>query len=129
MQWRGILNCLWNHLCYRWLRSSFNKLWDGEPMCRGPGDLGGNPVGDLRYSDLCDGQWASMLSLAPRIPKNKITLADVKSPYEYLQENYTNATILKAAYAAAAAAAEAAAAKERYAVNDAGNQTTSKSLH
>lgn len=100
-------------------------------MCRGPGDLGGNPVGDLRYSDLCDGQWASMLSLAPRIAKNKITLADVKSPYEYLQENYTNATILKAAYAAAAAAAEAAAAKAGYVVSkisDAtGNQTSTKS--
>lgn len=79
-------------------------------MCRGPGDLGGNPVGDLRYSDLCDGQWASMLSLAPRLPKNKISLDDVKSPFEYLQENFTNATVLRIVYAEAAAAAAAASA-------------------
>lgn len=45
-------------------------------MCRGPGDLGGNPVGDLRYSDLCDGQWASMLSLAPRVPIRKIVFKE-----------------------------------------------------
>lgn len=62
-------------------------------MCRGPGDLGGNSVGDLRYTDLCDGQWASMLSLAPRIPVRKITLEDVDSPFRYLQENFTNKTL------------------------------------
>ncbi|XP_032598936.1 platelet glycoprotein V isoform X2 [Drosophila grimshawi] len=53
----------------RWIREFVVKLWDGQqPMCRGPGDLGGHEVGLLRYDDLCDGQWASMLSLSPRLP-------------------------------------------------------------
>lgn len=42
-------------------------------MCRGPGDLGGNPVGMFYYSDLCDGQWASMLLLSPRVSVRKNT--------------------------------------------------------
>ncbi|XP_002024789.2 platelet glycoprotein V isoform X1 [Drosophila persimilis] len=56
----------------RWIREFVLKLWDGQqPMCRGPGDLGGHEVGLLRYDDLCDGQWASMLSLSPRLPVRK----------------------------------------------------------
>ncbi|KAL7734253.1 hypothetical protein ACLKA6_011920 [Drosophila palustris] len=56
----------------RWIREFVVKLWDGQqPMCRGPGDLGGHEVGLLRYDDLCDGQWASMLSLSPRLPVRK----------------------------------------------------------
>ena len=55
----------------RWIRQHTSKLWDGAPMCRGPGDLGGREVGLLRYDDLCDGQWASMLSLSPRLPVRK----------------------------------------------------------
>ena len=55
----------------RWIRQHTAKLWDGAPMCRGPGDLGGREVGLLRYDDLCDGQWASMLSLSPRLPVRK----------------------------------------------------------
>lgn len=77
----------------RWLRLSMHKLWDGEPTCRGPGDLGGNPVGDLRFADICDGQWASMVSLAARVPVKPYNLADVPSPYRYLQQGFTNVTL------------------------------------
>lgn len=77
----------------RWLRSSIHKLWDGEPKCRGPGDLGGNPLGDLRYSDMCDGQWASMVSLAARKPIRPYNLADGHSPYRYLQHGFTNVSL------------------------------------
>ncbi|XP_026847318.1 platelet glycoprotein V isoform X2 [Drosophila persimilis] len=65
----------------RWIREFVLKLWDGQqPMCRGPGDLGGHEVGLLRYDDLCDGQWASMLSLSPRLPHiyNKTTDEELK---------------------------------------------------
>lgn len=97
----------------RWLRSYIHKLWDNEPKCRGPGDLGGNPVGDLRFSDMCDGQWASMVSLAPRIPVNNIDLTVVSGPYVYLQENFTNATMnaQRRRVAADAQAAEEAAVR------------------
>lgn len=37
-------------------------------MCRGPGDLGGAILKDMSFTDLCEGQWASLLNLAPRIP-------------------------------------------------------------
>lgn len=47
------------YLLNRWLRISNDKLWDGEPICRGPGDLSGQPIALLRYNDLCDGKWAS----------------------------------------------------------------------
>ncbi|XP_037939127.1 carboxypeptidase N subunit 2 isoform X1 [Teleopsis dalmanni] len=55
----------------RYIREHQHRLWDGQPVCRGPGDLGGGEVGLLRYDDLCDGQWASMLSLSPRLPVRK----------------------------------------------------------
>uniref|UniRef100_A0A0K8VGJ9 Leucine-rich repeat-containing protein 15 n=2 Tax=Bactrocera latifrons TaxID=174628 RepID=A0A0K8VGJ9_BACLA len=56
----------------RWIREFSGKLWDGQvAVCRGPGSLGGHEVGLLRYDDLCEGQWASMLSLSPRLPLRK----------------------------------------------------------
>lgn len=55
----------------RWLRASGSRLWDGDPLCRGPGDLGGNAVGELRFDHLCEGQWASMVQLSPRLPIRK----------------------------------------------------------
>ncbi|XP_016965131.1 leucine-rich repeat-containing protein 15 [Drosophila biarmipes] len=65
----------------RWIREFVLKLWDGQqPMCRGPGDLGGHEVGLLRYDDLCDGQWASMLSLSPRLPVRK---HQISTPMNY----------------------------------------------
>ncbi|ALC43058.1 CG7509 [Drosophila busckii] len=65
----------------RWIREFVAKLWDGQqPMCRGPGDLGGHEVGLLRYDDLCDGQWASMLSLSPRLPVRK---HQISTPMNY----------------------------------------------
>lgn len=65
----------------RWIREFSEKLWDGQmAMCRGPGDLGGHEVGLLRYDDLCEGQWASMLSLSPRLPLRKHR---IMSPMNY----------------------------------------------
>nr|XP_036214823.1 peroxidasin homolog isoform X4 [Bactrocera oleae]XP_036214824.1 peroxidasin homolog isoform X4 [Bactrocera oleae] len=56
----------------RWIREFSGKLWDGQvAVCRGHGSLGGHEVGFLRYDDLCEGQWASMLSLSPRLPLRK----------------------------------------------------------
>ncbi|KAJ8928929.1 hypothetical protein NQ314_018443 [Rhamnusium bicolor] len=50
-----------------------DKLWDSQPTCRGPGDLGGSLLKDMSFDNLCEGQWASMLNLSPRIPvKNKL---------------------------------------------------------
>ncbi|XP_076242355.1 uncharacterized protein LOC143184188 isoform X2 [Calliopsis andreniformis] len=37
-------------------------------MCRGPGTLGGKLLLRLTFHELCEGQWASMRGLAPRIP-------------------------------------------------------------
>lgn len=52
----------------RWLRANRQKVWDSNPTCRGPRDLGGKPVEDMTFEDLCDGQWASMVKLTPRVP-------------------------------------------------------------
>ncbi|XP_023305923.2 carboxypeptidase N subunit 2 isoform X1 [Lucilia cuprina] len=83
----------------RWIREHSSKLWDGAPMCRGPGDLGGREVGLLRYDDLCDGQWASMLSLSPRLPvrKNRISTPMNYTDYFnlYLKHIYTSAPDLQ----------------------------------
>lgn len=81
----------------RWIREFVLKLWDGQqPMCRGPGDLGGHEVGLLRYDDLCDGQWASMLSLSPRLPvrKNRISTPMNYTDYFnlYLKHIYNGTT-------------------------------------
>lgn len=52
----------------RWLRANRQKVWDSNPTCRGPRDLGGKPVESMTFEDLCDGQWASMVKLTPRVP-------------------------------------------------------------
>ncbi|KAG8253226.1 hypothetical protein J6590_039566 [Homalodisca vitripennis] len=51
-----------------WLRANRRKVWDSSPTCRGPGDLGGRLVEEMTFDDLCDGQWASMVKLTPRVP-------------------------------------------------------------
>lgn len=59
------------------------KLWDIPPSCVGPGDLGGALLKDMGFNNLCEGQWASMLNLSPRIPiKNK--------PNEEIDKNVTS---------------------------------------
>lgn len=53
----------------RWLRQAGAHLTDGNtPTCRGPGSLGGYPVGLLRFDHLCDGEFMAMVKLSPRIP-------------------------------------------------------------
>lgn len=62
---------LWNdnvNFLTRWLRENKRKVWDSNPTCRGPGDLGGRLVEEMTFDDLCDGQWASMVKLASRVP-------------------------------------------------------------
>ncbi|XP_068083257.1 carboxypeptidase N subunit 2 [Anabrus simplex] len=51
-----------------WLRENKSKVWDSNPTCKGPGDLGGRLIEDMTFDDLCDGQWASMVKLSPRLP-------------------------------------------------------------
>lgn len=71
-------------------------MWDGEPTCRGPGDLGGQSLAVLRFNHICEGQWASMVSLSPRLPIRKQILPgqfdeqpDFFSFYETSTENMT----------------------------------------
>lgn len=49
------------------MQDNYNKIWDSEPTCRGPGNLGGHSLKDMSFNDLCEGQWASLTKLAPRI--------------------------------------------------------------
>lgn len=49
--------------------------------------MGGNAVGDLRYTDLCDGSWASMLKLIPRVAVRPFPIHDFKNYSEY-SKNY-----------------------------------------
>ncbi|XP_046393872.1 leucine-rich repeat-containing protein 15-like isoform X2 [Ischnura elegans] len=51
-----------------WLRENKRKVWDSPATCRGPGDLGGHRVEEMTFDDLCEGQWASLVSLQPRVP-------------------------------------------------------------
>ncbi|KAL3281295.1 hypothetical protein HHI36_004508 [Cryptolaemus montrouzieri] len=57
------------HILYLalWVSDNNNKLWDSQPSCRGPGELGGKLLKTMRFQHLCDGQWASMINLAPRV--------------------------------------------------------------
>ncbi|XP_053996601.1 platelet glycoprotein V-like isoform X1 [Hylaeus anthracinus] len=41
-------------------------------ICRGPGTLGGKSLMHLTFHELCEGQWASMRGLAPRIPVDHV---------------------------------------------------------
>lgn len=69
-------------LFLRWVDTNKQRLWDSQPTCRGPGDLGGSLLKDMTFDNLCEGQWASMTNLSPRIPiKNKLN--------EELKENFT----------------------------------------
>ncbi|XP_011340233.2 platelet glycoprotein V [Ooceraea biroi] len=46
------------------------SIWEfgAGATCRGPGILGGQPVLRLTFHELCEGQWASMKGIIPRIP-------------------------------------------------------------
>lgn len=46
------------------------SLWEfgAGAVCRGPGTLGGKLLLRLTFHELCEGQWASMRGLVPRIP-------------------------------------------------------------
>lgn len=50
-------------------------VWDSNPKCRGPGDLGGRLLENMTFDDLCEGQWASMVRLSPRVPVKAAAMA------------------------------------------------------
>lgn len=52
-----------------WLTVNRRKVWDTNPTCRGPGDLGSRSIEDMTFDDLCDGQWASMTRFYHRVPQ------------------------------------------------------------
>jgi Leucine-rich repeat (LRR) protein len=65
----------------RWLRQYGSNLLDGDDiLCRGPGPLGGQNVINLRFDDLCLGQWASMVNLSPRLPIRKQNFDEPQKP-------------------------------------------------
>ena len=59
----------------RWLRANRRTVWDSNPKCRGPGDLGGRLLENMTFDDLCEGQWASMVRLSPRVPVKAAAMA------------------------------------------------------
>ncbi|XP_048515947.1 leucine-rich repeat-containing protein 15-like isoform X2 [Athalia rosae] len=50
--------------------SNKSSFWDygAGAVCRGPGALGGRLLVQLSFHELCEGQWASMRGLVPRLP-------------------------------------------------------------
>lgn len=77
--------------------SSGQRLWDGEPLCRGPSILGGHSISLLRFDNLCDGQWASMVKLSPRLPIRKqiigpknLTIFDNFEQFKEFHERFNN---------------------------------------
>lgn len=65
---------------FRWINENKNKIWDAQPTCRGPGGLGGATLQEMNFDSLCDGQWASMLNLAPRVRvKSNLSKANATS--------------------------------------------------
>ncbi|KAG8221975.1 hypothetical protein J437_LFUL014472 [Ladona fulva] len=70
-----------------WLRENKRKVWDSPATCRGPGDLGGQRVEDMTFDDLCEGQWASLVSLQPRVPVSSINALKHGIPDEEVKEN------------------------------------------
>lgn len=50
--------------------SNSTAYWEfaAGAICRGPGNFGGKLLVQLTFHELCEGSWASMRGLAPRIP-------------------------------------------------------------
>jgi len=48
------------------------SVWEfgAGATCSGPGALGGQPLLRLTFHELCEGQWASMRGIIPRLPLN-----------------------------------------------------------
>ncbi|RZC38999.1 leucine-rich repeat-containing protein 15 [Asbolus verrucosus] len=57
-----------------WVDENNNKVWDIQPTCRSPANLGGSLLKDMGFNDLCKGQWASMMNLSPRVPIRHVTV-------------------------------------------------------
>lgn len=51
------------------------NIWEfgAGAICTGPGALGGQPLLRLTFHELCEGQWASMKGIVPRLPLDVIT--------------------------------------------------------
>ncbi|XP_043789074.1 slit homolog 1 protein-like isoform X4 [Apis laboriosa] len=56
-------------------------IWEfgAGAVCRGPGTLGGRLLLRLTFHELCEGQWASMKGLVPRLPIDLISGRNVVS--------------------------------------------------
>ncbi|XP_016772077.1 platelet glycoprotein V isoform X1 [Apis mellifera] len=56
-------------------------IWEfgAGAVCRGPGTLGGRLLLRLTFHELCEGQWASMKGLVPRLPIDLISGRNVAS--------------------------------------------------
>jgi len=50
------------------------SVWEfgAGAICRGPGILGGQALLRLTFHELCEGQWASMKGIVPRLPLDVI---------------------------------------------------------
>lgn len=50
------------------------SIWEfgAGAICSGPGLLGGQPLLRLTFHELCEGQWASMKGIIPRLPLDVI---------------------------------------------------------
>ena len=53
----------------RWIDENKGKVWDIQPTCRGPEELGGSLLKDLGFNSLY-----SMVNLSPRIPIRQVTI-------------------------------------------------------
>jgi len=51
----------------RWINEHPDLIWDYQPKCRGPGELGGKSVNAMTFNDVCDGQWLSMMNIKARV--------------------------------------------------------------
>ncbi|XP_047366958.1 reticulon-4 receptor-like isoform X4 [Vespa velutina] len=54
-----------------------SKSWEfgAGVICRGPGAMGGKLLLQLTFHELCEGQWASMKGLVPRVPKDLLGIS------------------------------------------------------
>ncbi|XP_043681503.1 carboxypeptidase N subunit 2-like isoform X2 [Vespula pensylvanica] len=54
-----------------------SKSWEfgAGVICRGPGAMGGKLLLRLTFHELCEGQWASMKGLVPRVPKDLLGIS------------------------------------------------------
>lgn len=65
-----------------------SKVWEfgSGVICRGPGTMGGKLLLRLTFHQLCEGQWASMKGLVPRLPIDLLGIASPNSVKKTTEE-------------------------------------------